>query len=187
MVLEAGNSPTSTITVSDDGQIGGNEIGIAANSAVTITNAGLIEASDGATGTAIVLNNTGKNTITNSGVIAGLGGVAIEDQASSTDAVTNSGDIMGDINLFEGNDTVANSGSINGNVILGNGNNTLTNTLTGTVDSVSAGTDNDTLTNAGLIGGPVDLSGGTNKLTNSGSIGGRGRLRQRQRYTYQYG
>src|SRR5262245_8447126 len=61
--LESGIVATSTITITADGEVGGGDAGIYAGSAVTITNAGFIGSTDATT--AVIFNNTGKNTLTN--------------------------------------------------------------------------------------------------------------------------
>jgi len=118
--LEANNAAVSTITIGVDGEVGGEEAGIYADSAATINNSGVISATLAA-GYGIRLNDLGKNSITNSGTIAvtGAGGFAIQDKGTGTDTVKNLGTLDGLVDLGNGDDTLSNTGTITIAVDLG--------------------------------------------------------------------
>lgn len=136
--LASGNAATSTITVGLDGSVlGTNGNGIAAHSAVKIINNGEIFGSSQA-----ILLDDGivANTITNTatGVLSGQGSTAILDfGGTSNDTVTNSGIIVGNVDVAGGNNSVTNSSSIFGNLL--------------------GGARNDTFINSGQVSSAVDL------------------------------
>jgi Ca2+-binding RTX toxin-like protein len=163
--LGAGNLGVSTISIGAEGSVGG-AVGIAAYSSANIVNAGTI--AGGSFG--IFYFNEGVRTITNKGVISGF--FAIQDfDGKSTDKVTNSGTLNGDVELSGGNDTLINSKTINGDVDLGADKDTLTNsgTITG---EVQLGAGDDKLVNSGKLSDDVQGGGGDNNVTNSGTIAG---------------
>jgi hypothetical protein len=96
------------------------------------------------------------------------------------DSLTNSGLIAGHLDMGAGNDTVNNTGKIFENqtidsagVNLGSGTNTLTNAVGAVIEGrVRGGFGTDTVTNAGLITDGVELEDGKNTVTNSGFIKG---------------
>lgn len=179
LFLEGGNLVTSAITVGAEGSIGGTNEVITAASSATIKNSGLIF---GVHNGIDVLNGA-THSIMNAGVIQGDIEHAIRDQsAASNDTITNTGTIIGNVDLHNGNDSLTNSGILNGFVDLGEGTNTLTNSgdITG-VDahgiSVLGRIGADTVSNTKFIAGAIligDVNGVdtfANTLTNSGTIG----------------
>jgi len=195
--LDTGNPSVSTITIGADGEVSGAG-GMGIGSSAIINNAGVIAATDDF-GVAIDLSGGAAHTIVNSGVISSHLR-AIRAIGASTDNVTNSGTLIGDIFLagggnktlinsgqitgsgdvsgvilfVNGNDMLSNSGHISGNVItLGEGTNKLTNSgVIELTSTIVGGSGNDTLSNSGGISSNIDLHGGTNKLTNTGTMTG---------------
>lgn len=175
---------TAKITVGAEGEIHGSLNAIESHGSITLTNSGLIDAD------LIAFSNSidGTNTISNTGTIRGGSGAL--SLASLNDKVTNSGTLVGKVQLGEGNNSLTNSGLIDGDINAGDGNDTIKNTgrIIGSLvelgegnnsltnsnrieSEVSLGSGNDTVINSGTIFGPMSLSGGNNKLTNSGTIG----------------
>ncbi|MEA1084422.1 autotransporter domain-containing protein [Sphingomonas sp. CD22] len=132
--------------------------GGAAVAATTITNSGLIR---GGTGYAVQLVGGFDDGITNSGTITG-GTLGAIDMGGGNDTLVNTGSITGAVNMGDGNDTLTNAGTITGNVSLGAGDDTLTllpgSVIAGTLDG-GAGTDVVTLggTGAGNFAGGFNL------------------------------
>lgn len=180
------------VTLKNSGYLGGDQgVFVSTNGkGSTITNGGLIGSISGKE--AILLSGGTKNTITNTGTIAGKIWL---DNGAGTNIVSNSGIIEGafdaanssgvtftnkglwqhggDFTVSGGNDSVTNSGRILGgtNVNLANGNDKLTNS--GLIDSkVEFSTGNDTLTNSGTIEGNADMGDDNDTVTNSGKIDG---------------
>ena len=180
--LDDGGSATTTIKISADGAVGSQQAaGIFAGGRVSINNAGFI----GGSPHAIVLNNTGQNSIINTGTITstgfaitdfGLGaGLILTNSGEILNSIilgngihniTNSGDIIGDVTLGTANDTVTNSGYIALSLELGDGDNKLTNKSDGWISNVSAGSGNDVVSNAGNID-VLNLGDGNNTFTNA--------------------
>lgn len=88
----------------------------------------------------------GVMTIVNDGTINGQNGEAISITGEFADTVTNTGSIVGSVDLGGGNDTLTNSGTITGNVLMGAGDDSIAmyagSSVTGTIDG---GAGNDTL------------------------------------------
>ena len=184
--LAAGNTAVSTINIR--GGVGGEEAAIAVRSSAIIENSGKVVG----TVNGIVIENGGRHTVVNSGLIRGEN-FSIIDLGLSEDRVTNSGTLDGAVSLGGGTNRLTNSGTIDGalsggngtdaftntnaifgNVSLGDGTNTLNNEnrLARIQGDAVGGSGDDTITNLGTITGTVLLGGGTNRLTNSGTIGG---------------
>jgi hypothetical protein len=111
----------------------------------------------------ITLGN-GANTVTNSGTIFGdvTGGTGV-------DKITNSKDLIGNVDLDDGVNTFTNSGTLQGDVTAAAGSsNTITNSKT-INGSVLLGNGADIVKNSGTIT-TLDLGDGVNVLTNSGTI-----------------
>lgn len=152
--------------------------------AYTIINSGIIDTA----GQAIYTRGTGKHTITNSGDIYGT--VYGNDLSASVEAVSNTGYIGGDVQLFDGADSLTNKGTIEGTIFMDEGADKLTNsgTITGDVNgwtgadiiansgkidgTVYLGEDSDSLTNSGTITGDVNGWDGNDKFTNTGTVEG---------------
>lgn len=69
----------------------------------------------------------GVMTIVNDGTINGQNGEAISITGEFADTVTNTGSIVGSVDLGGGNDTLSNSGTITGTVLMGAGDDTVAN------------------------------------------------------------
>jgi hypothetical protein len=132
------NAEVSTITIGKDGVVYG-VFGIYNKSPTNITNAGRITGAINA----IEAENAGAHTIKNTGTITGRDYSILT--GASTDAVTNSGKLDGDVSLNGGSDRLTNSGLIIGSLFGGEG--------------------NDAVKNSGSITGTVDLGGGDDSFT----------------------
>lgn len=156
------------VTVSATGSISGSSAGILALNGLTLTNAGLIEGLGGVLGG----NTLDKFTITNSGIIrGGAFGHAINLQGAGVHTITNSGRLEGAVSLGNGIDTVTNSGAILNHVNFHDGNDVLTNSKY-IAGGAYMGRGNDKLTNSGKMNSVADLSDGNDVLINSGTIHG---------------
>ncbi len=188
------NSSFAAIDVGATGRVAGNRAGIWLDGAGTITNLGLITGNAdagivqfGAGGLTIINEGTivseaqaaiqivgdGTHVINNSGTLKGaLGG--IRSFNSGIEIVTNTGTIIGNIELGGGGDQVFNTGTITGTVFLGSGGD-LYEGSSG-VDIVNGGADADTLRGFGgddqLTGGDGGdfLTGGTGNDTMTGGL-----------------
>jgi hypothetical protein len=168
--LDANNAAVSTITIGADGVVGGR-YGIYVGSGATIKNSGLVSGTE----VGIRIVDPGTRTITNSDTISAP--IAIQDEYGlSTDKVTNTGALLGHIDLSGGNDSLTSSGRIEGDVTLGTGNNSFVNT--GSVfGSVHSGSGDDTFRNSGRffdIALTINLGDGADFLENTGTIQGAG-------------
>lgn len=149
-IMLPSGSPASSITVGADGQVSGLTFGIAAGAPANIKNAGTIFATGGA-------------------------GIATGGLEATTMTIVNSGTIIGSTHSIEGlgidADKVTNSGSLIGNVDLGLGDDTLTNTSTGRIGgNIFLGGGNDIYNNSGVITGFVDMGDGNDKFIGGGTI-----------------
>jgi serralysin len=172
LVLAGSNTARSTITIGADGEVGSaQQTGIAASSAVNLTNAGLVFGK----ANGVMLNAPAASTLTNkaSGTISGgTNGVVISDNAART--ITNAGTISGTVqSIFDNgasNDTVKNTGTLSGLVFLGGGHNVVTNggTINGNISSGGS----TSIVNSGTINGSIALGFGTSTVKNSGTITG---------------
>jgi Ca2+-binding RTX toxin-like protein len=171
--LLAGNTAQSTFTIGAEGEVSGNGSGKGAinlESAAKLTNAGSVQ------GEVFGILAQAPVTITNSGTISGTGGgsFGIVVTVAGVHTIVNSGTISAvSAAYFDqsavANDKITNSGTIIGGLQLGNGINSVTNS--GTIDEINAGDGNDTVVNSKTITVSVSLAAGTNVLTNSGTIG----------------
>jgi hypothetical protein len=197
--LDWGNTAVSTITLGEEGAIGG-VYGIYALSSATIKNAGAIAGRDHG----IRIFDPGTRTITNSGSISGGLYSILDETGTSTDKVTNTGTLVGQVDLGGGNNVFSSSGHVEGDFFALGGNDSFKNT--GVIGSVylgdganrfenrggmanievGAGNDvlvnsgglrvvtlgggADTLTNSGIVAGTVSGSGGNKKIVNSGTM-----------------
>ena len=136
----------------------------AANGNMTVTNSGLIKATDNSTNlysVAIAFGASGPNTVTNSGTIHGDDYAIKENNPYGYNAwaiVRNSGLIEGTIALANGNDFVSNAGQIKGDIDLGTDSDVYDGTLGSIIGTVFGGAGNDLL--IGGAGRDV-LNGGT--------------------------
>lgn len=198
MGTNASFTPGSSLIVGATGEITGFD-GVLGFSPINVTNLGSIVAtgsvaiSEGLDGDCIIKNSGtitsgnrgilfssiqggGTHTIVNSGSLEAL--AAIENlSATGIEHVTNSGKIVGTINLGGGEDSINNSGTV-GDCYLGDGNDSFTNTgtMTGVVDF---GTGNDKFTNGGFISAFVDLGEGNDVFTNFTKVKVKGKIVQK--------
>ena len=115
------------------------------------------------------------NLTQGSSIVVAPGETAI-DGGSESVTIANSGEVVGNVDLGEGNNVLSNAvgGTITGNIITGSGNNSISNEG-GTINGeVLAGSGSDELVNSGTISGNVDLGAGADTLTigTGGSFGG---------------
>lgn len=130
----------------------------------TISNTGLIQGTDGAGISIVGATPNGTHTITNKGTISGTtNSIFATASDNSIEKVTNSGTLIGDLDLGGGNDTLTNSGVIKNNVSLGAGNDTLANTGT-IIGIIDLGAGNDTFT-GGAPSETVFDNAGSDKYT----------------------
>ena len=106
------------------------------------------------------------NLTEGSSVVVAPGQTAINGGAESV-SVTNSGEVVGNVDLGGGNNVLTNAsgGSITGNIATGDGANMISNqggTITG---NIVAGSGTDSLINSGTISGDVDLGAGADRVT----------------------
>lgn len=133
-------------TLMNSGHIGGPR-GVSFTQGGDITNTGTIVA----TGTAISLTGTLNTALVNTGAITSSEGDALLG-STGVQAITNSGEIFGSMDLGGGADTIVNTGVITGLIEMRD--------------------DGDILRNSGNITGDVDMGSGVNKVVNSGIIDG---------------
>jgi hypothetical protein len=120
--IVVGGASRATINVGAEGSVAG-VTGIQTSAPGTIRNAGVITG----TNDAISVPSGGAHTIANSGLISGALHSIFDYNGLSTDKVTNSGSLVGNVDLSGGDDSLTNSGFIFGDLLLGSGNNTLVN------------------------------------------------------------
>lgn len=191
--LTISNKGTISATDPDGGPVGNSQAILSLGGKATITNAGLIYASDIAIRFATTTTAPGVfNTVTNSKTIqvADLDfGYAIKDDIGGSEKITNTGTIIGTIDLGAGTNTLTNSKTILGDILLSTGNSTIVNsgtiddielgvgfssgsnviTNTGAIDRVFAGDGNDAVTNSGTIYS-IDVGEGNNTVVNTKTI-----------------
>jgi hypothetical protein len=116
----------------------------------------------------LTVTDTAQVTVDNSGT---WHGTALDLDSSANNVLTNSGKIHGTISFGDGNNSFTSSDTLTGSISFGGGDNAFANsgTLTG---AVSFGSGTDTLTNSGTITGNIVFEGATDRLTNDGLIHG---------------
>lgn len=185
-----GTSSTATITVNQSGRVFGGGQGIYVEGLASITNHGSILSNGFAVeyvGIGVndfTIDNTGQilsrgsqairvfqagtHTITNSGLISSSAGLAINStDAAAIELITNTGIIIGGLDLGGGDDQVhTQNGTIRGTISLGDGNDTFDGSTL--ADTVMGGLNNDTLNG---FGGNDSLDGGDGSDVIDGGTG----------------
>lgn len=139
---------------------------------IQLSNSGSIQSTDDAI--VFLLSSVSASYILNTGLIASTYGYAVLG-ADSLQSISNSGDILGSIDLAGGNDVLTNSGEILGVIEASAGANMIYNTGV-IMGALHLGSDGDLVENTGTITGPVNLGAGAdiyrgiNDSTQSGDI-----------------
>jgi hypothetical protein len=116
----------------------------------------------------LTVTDTAQVTVDNSGT---WHGTALDLDSSANNVLTNSGKIHGTISFGDGNNTFTSSDIFTGSISFGGGDNTLTNSGAST-GTVSFGSGDNAFANSGTLTGAVSFGSGTDTLTNSGTITG---------------
>ena len=112
-IFLAGNTGKSSITVGSEGSIRG-VTAILTDDQLTLTNAGVIAGVD------IGVSLQGSSfSLNNSGTISGTLFSVHDNENLSVDRITNTGTMIGSVDLGDQNDTLTNQGSIVGSVLVG--------------------------------------------------------------------
>lgn len=120
----------------------------------------------------IVVSEGGSLTLDEgSNIDVGAGNTAISGSETASEAVTNNGAVVGNIDMRGGDNVITNLGTVTGDVAAGDGANFLANegTITG---SVVLGDGSNTVENLGTITNGVTLGNGGNSFTNAGTVQG---------------
>ena len=115
----------------------------------------------------VEVSSGGELNLTQGSSIVVAPGQTANNGGAESDSVTNSGEVVGNVDLGGGDNVLTNTagGSITGNIVTGNGANMISNqggTITG---NILAGSGTDSLINSGTISGNVDLGAGADMLT----------------------